>query len=51
LAHRQFESSTPTTRADSSAAALAMSVSMANVFDDLLPWLEAELQRTASAAR
>jgi len=48
LSHRQFEASTPTERADSSAAAQALSSSLSKVFDELLPWLEADLQRAAA---
>jgi ABC-type uncharacterized transport system auxiliary subunit len=49
-AYRRFESDMPTTTADSSAAAASMSLAMARVFDDLVPWLEQELQRAAAAA-
>jgi ABC-type uncharacterized transport system auxiliary subunit len=43
LARRQFEVAVPTASADASAAAAAMSSSLTQVFDRLLPWLEAEL--------
>ena len=51
IAHRRFESSAPAANADSSAAAQALSLAVSNVFDELLPWLEAELQRAAPPAR
>jgi ABC-type uncharacterized transport system auxiliary subunit len=51
LSHRRFDASTPTERADSSAAAQALSLNVAKAFDQLLPWLEADLQRAATAAR
>lgn len=51
LAHRRFVASVATARADSSAAAQAMSAAVARGFDELLPWLEGELQRAASPPR
>jgi cholesterol transport system auxiliary component len=50
IARRQFEASAPTARADSAAAAIALSQAVGQVFDALLPWLEDELQRAAPAA-
>lgn len=50
IARRQFEASVPTARADSAAAAIALSEAVGQVFDALLPWLEDELQRAALAA-
>jgi ABC-type uncharacterized transport system auxiliary subunit len=49
VAQRRFESVTPAARADSAAAAAAMSQSLAAVFDALQPWLEAELQAAVAA--
>lgn len=43
LARQQFEAQAPTPRADSAAAAAAMSVAVGQAFDTLVPWLEAEL--------
>ncbi len=45
VARRQFEASAATATADSGAAAAALSLCVTQVFDALLPWLEAELQR------
>ena len=47
VARRSFEAVVPAARADSAAAAAALSQAVAQVFDALLPWLEAELQRGA----
>lgn len=47
VAHRRFEASAATARGDSTAAAQAMSLAVAQAFDELLPWLEGELQRAA----
>lgn len=44
VARRQFEASAATATADSAAAAAALSRSVTQVFDTLLPWLEGELQ-------
>lgn len=49
VARRSFEASMPAASADSAAAAQAMSQAVARVFDELLPWLEAELRRAAQA--
>ena len=49
-ARRSFTASVPTARADSAAAAAAMSQAVAAVFDEMLPWLEDELQRALAAA-
>ena len=51
VAQRRFEASAPAASADSAAAAQALSLAAANVFDELLPWLEAELQRAAAQAQ
>jgi ABC-type uncharacterized transport system auxiliary subunit len=51
VAQRHFEASVPTAQADSAAAAQALSLALGQVFDELVPWLEAELQRAPSAAR
>ncbi|MBI3156138.1 MAG: membrane integrity-associated transporter subunit PqiC [Burkholderiales bacterium] len=47
VARRSFEASMPAAEANSAAAAQAMSQAVARVFDELLPWLEAELRRAA----
>ena len=49
VAHRRFAADVPTERADAAAAAAAMSAAVARVFDDLVPWLEDELQRAVGA--
>jgi ABC-type uncharacterized transport system auxiliary subunit len=51
VAQRRFDASTDCARADSSAAAEAMSRSVAVAFDALSAWLEGELQRAAAAPR
>ncbi|MFZ2650983.1 MAG: ABC-type transport auxiliary lipoprotein family protein [Burkholderiaceae bacterium] len=51
LAQRQFEVQVPSARADSAAAAEAMSRAVGRSFDALVPWLESELQRVPAAAR
>jgi ABC-type uncharacterized transport system auxiliary subunit len=48
VARRSFTADVPTARADSAAAAVAMSLAVAAVFDAMLPWLEDELQRAAA---
>lgn len=50
IAHRQFEASVATPTADSAAAAVAMSLAVAQVFDALVPWLEAELMAATRKA-
>jgi ABC-type uncharacterized transport system auxiliary subunit len=50
IARRQFEASAPCTSADSAAAAAALSQTVAQVFDALVPWLERELQGALSKA-
>lgn len=50
VARRQFDAGVPTPNADSAAAATAMSVAVAQVFDALVPWLEAELAGAAAKA-
>jgi ABC-type uncharacterized transport system auxiliary subunit len=48
VARRSFTAGVPTARADSAAAATAMSQAVAAVFDEMLPWLEDELQRATA---
>jgi ABC-type uncharacterized transport system auxiliary subunit len=48
VAHRRFDAVEPTARADSSAAAQAFSRALGRTFDELVPWLESELQRSPS---
>ena len=48
IARRQFEVALPTASADAPAAAAAMSAALTQVFDQLLPWLEVELQQAAA---
>ncbi len=50
LARRQFDVAVPTASADAPGAAVAMSAATTQVFDQMLPWLEAELQKAAAAA-
>jgi ABC-type uncharacterized transport system auxiliary subunit len=50
IARRQFEAVVPTERADSAAAAEALSLGVTQVFDVLLPWLDEALQRGVAAA-
>lgn len=50
IARRQFAASVPSERADSAAGARAMSQAVTQVFDTLLPWLEAELPRPRAAS-
>jgi ABC-type uncharacterized transport system auxiliary subunit len=50
VALRRFEAIEPSARADSSAAAQAMAVAVGRTFDELVPWLEEQLQRAASPA-
>ncbi len=45
LAQRHIVVDVPTERADSTAAAQAMSMAVGRSFDELLPWLEAELRQ------
>lgn len=45
LARRQFSADLPTQRADSAAAAAALSRAMTQVFDAVVPWAEGELAR------
>jgi ABC-type uncharacterized transport system auxiliary subunit len=45
VARRSFVLAQPAARADAPAAAVAMSDALTQVFDALVPWLEAELQR------
>jgi ABC-type uncharacterized transport system auxiliary subunit len=49
IARRTFDAAAPTVSADAPAAAAAMSQSLTQVFDLLVPWLEAELQRAGTA--
>ena len=48
IARRSFAADVATPSADSAAAALAMSQAVGQVFDEVTPWLEAELQRVAA---
>ncbi|MBK6854350.1 MAG: membrane integrity-associated transporter subunit PqiC [Burkholderiales bacterium] len=48
VARRPFAAEVPAASADSAAAAAAMSLAVASVFDSLLPWLEDELQRAVA---
>lgn len=48
VARQQFAAAVPTAHADSAAAAAAMSQALAQVFDQLQPWLETELQRASA---
>jgi ABC-type uncharacterized transport system auxiliary subunit len=50
LAMRRFEAAEPSARADSSAAAQAMAVAVGRAYDELVPWLEEQLQRAATPA-
>jgi ABC-type cobalamin/Fe3+-siderophores transport system ATPase subunit len=49
-ARRSFAAAVPTSSADSAAAAAALSQAAGRVFDKLLSWLDAELQRAAPKA-
>ena len=46
-ASRHFSVDLPTARADSAAAAAALSQAVRQAFDALVPWLEVELARAA----
>jgi len=48
VARRSFAAIVTTSSADSAAAATALSQAVGQVFDDLLPWLEDELQRATA---
>ncbi len=48
-ARRQFEVAVPTASADAPSAAAAMSQALVQVFDRLVPWLEAELRQVEVA--
>ena len=50
VAMRRFEAVEPSARADSSAAAQAMAVAVGRAYDELVPWLEEQLQRAAAPA-
>lgn len=50
IARRTFEVAVPSASADAPAAAAAMSSSLTQVFDGMVPWLEAELQRAGAKA-
>jgi cholesterol transport system auxiliary component len=50
VATRRFEAVEPSARADSSAAAQAMAVAVGRAYDELVPWLEDQLQRAATPA-
>jgi ABC-type uncharacterized transport system auxiliary subunit len=47
VARRSFEAVVPVARAESAAAAAALSQGVAQVFDAAVPWLEGELERAA----
>lgn len=47
VARRHFDTAAPVASAESSAAAQAMSVATGRAFDELVPWLEGELQRAS----
>jgi len=49
VAMRRFEAVEPSARADSAAAAQAMAVAVGRAYDELVPWLEEQLQRAATA--
>lgn len=49
VASRRFEAVEPSARADSAAAAKAMAVAVGRAYDELVPWLEEQLQRAAAA--
>jgi ABC-type uncharacterized transport system auxiliary subunit len=49
VAMRRFEAVEPSARADSSAAAQAMAVAVGRAYDELVPWLEEQLQRAPTA--
>ena len=51
VARRSFEAAAPAAREDSSAGVEAMSVATGQLFDALVPWLEAELERALAAPR
>lgn len=48
VARRSFVAAVPTPAAGSPAAATALSQAVGQVFDEMLPWLEDELQRAAA---
>lgn len=50
-ARRTFEAAVPVERAASAAAAAALDRAVADIFDALVPWLEEQLARAASAPR
>jgi cholesterol transport system auxiliary component len=50
IARRRFDAAMPTASADAPAAAAALSQSLAQVFDQLVPWLESELQQAGAKA-
>ena len=51
VAHRRFEAGAAAGRADSAAAAAALSQATSRAFDELVAWLEVELQRGVSMRR
>ena len=51
VARRRFEAAAPAAREDSSSGAEAMSLATGRVFDELVPWLEAELERALAAPK
>jgi len=50
IARRTFEAAVPSASADAPAGGAALSQSLTQVLDLLVPWLEAELQRAGTAA-
>lgn len=50
VARRAFEAALPVARAESTAAAQALSRALAQAFDALVPWVEGALQQAAGAA-
>jgi len=50
VARRQFGATAASARVDSAAAAEAMSAALTQVFDAMLPWLDASLARSGSTA-
>jgi len=51
VAGQRFQTQAPAARADSAAAAQAMSLALTRCFDALLPWLEQALQQALKAPR
>jgi ABC-type uncharacterized transport system auxiliary subunit len=51
IARRQFVAAVPVASADAPAAAAAMSLALTQAFDELVPWLDAELARAPKPPR